>query len=478
MSMTNSPGLINQSTSPEEIEQEFLQIKQALLENHSLLENMLSKRMKSPRPWKFVGNDVPIGQSSETIDLVFEHPDNDDKRFVLIALSIPHLQKGKKFSLDSKSKLFQKEKNLGMSRVKKAILMIRKENTPFSPPGNKLHCPIIELKLSDLFHRKPSETSAPASVPVAKVLPENLLEMLKQSIVQECLATLNKRRNKYVRKGLWKWVEREITDPNIHFFLVVLSSIYQGKTSEVLSRKFKSVEDYSKSPDQVLDAVFSNESVLADEIIKNEERHKKALKKFLECFSQTPPFEYLRSLFLKEFRTTRDSTKSRLIVFNTLRELLGRCGFQGEKETQYPLEILDELGIFQGLIAGNYAELRVENAAKKLRHMIPQISWTSDEVYKLRDELSHRLKLPSSEFNLNAFLPQTFFKISPQETKINPSAISLPPLPNPNLVERGSLAAKPSEPQNQPLNLANPEKNQNKLALSSPHTGEKNPASK
>jgi hypothetical protein len=35
-------------------------------------------------------------------------------------------------------------------------------------------------------------------------------------------------------------------------------------------------------------------------------------------------------------------------VYKTLQQLLERCGFEGEREVFYPLEILDELKIYQG----------------------------------------------------------------------------------------------------------------------------------
>lgn len=239
---------------------------------------------------------------------------------------------------------------------------------------------------------------------------QDLLFALKEAIVHECLSTMHKRCNKYVRKGLWRWIEREIMDPNVHFYLIILSSIYQGKTGEILSRRFKSVEDYSNKPEDVVQAIFSRENNLADEIKRDSERHRRALTKFLVCFSQTPPFEYLKSVFLKDFRSFNDGLKARMSVYSTLEQLLERCGFEGEKETRYPLEILDELKIFQGIMTGNYACLRTDNAAKKLKHLVPQVEWSNEDIYSLRNQLAKALNLPAQEFNLNAFLPQAFFQ--------------------------------------------------------------------
>ncbi|HNV72792.1 MAG TPA: hypothetical protein PKO06_24000, partial [Candidatus Ozemobacteraceae bacterium] len=296
-------------------------------------------------------------------------------------------------------------------------------------------------------------------------LSPQVLDDLKNTIVQECLTTLHKRRNKYIRKGLWKWIEREIVDPNTHFFLVILSCIYQGEVGEVLSRRFKSCEDYSKNPEVIADTIFSRDAGVASEIVKNSDRHRRALKKFLECFAATPPFDYLRSLFLKEFRTNHDSIKSRTAVFDTLKELMQRCGFEGEKEVQYPLEILDELGIFQGFIMGNFTELRVDNAGKKLRQLVPGMEWTPVEIYRLRDQLATRLDLPPSEFNLNAFLPQKFISSrkdvssllqpqprSPRERQAQPPRQHpVPPAPPvPPQSSDGSLNAPMSEPARPP----------------------------
>jgi len=394
--------------STEDIEREFLTIKAAIQNKPEVVESLLKQRFNSPKPWKFFKADLVLVESGEIIDLVFEHSDPQDRRFILVDLSIPYLQKGQKFTLEAKAKQFQKEHGIAMSRVKKAVLLVRKMNETISVSSSRLHCPLIEVELNQFIEFPPTPDDPPKTEKPPAGFSEELLEALKGAIVQDCLATMHKRRNKYIRKGLWRWIEREIMDPNVHFFLVILSCIYQGKTSEVLSRRFKTIDDYGKNGESVIDGIFSEETGLAPEILKNAERHRRALRKFMECFGQTPPFDYLRTLFLREFRTSKDSIKARTATFDVLKELLARCGFLGEKEIQYPLEILDELGIFQGLIMGNYSQLRIENATKKLKHLVPNKDWTSEEVYKLRNELARLLNLPADEFNLNAFLPQAF----------------------------------------------------------------------
>ncbi|MBF0410673.1 MAG: hypothetical protein HQM10_25235 [Candidatus Riflebacteria bacterium] len=384
---------------------EFNQIKKSLAEKKDLLEAIVRERFSSPKPWRYLSSDYALNGTTETIDLVFEHPAQDDPRYVLLHLSVPFLQIGQKFSLENKARQFQKQNKISPSRIKKAILLIKRHGEVIATSETRLHCPILELETSKLLYI-PQPNKSPVLPP--KRFSESILNELKEAILKECLTTIAKRKNKYLRKGVWRWIEREITDPNVHFFLIILSCIYQGNSSEVLSRKYKTADDYSENPEKVIDSLFSSEVSLAEEIIQNSERHKKALVRFLCCFQQTPPFDYLKSLFLKEYRTTRDGSKARTAVFLTLKELLARCGFSGEKEVQYPLEILDELGIFQGFIMGNYSELRVDNAIKKLKHLIPDISWTPQDVYKLRDELAKMLNLPPNEFNLNAFLPQTF----------------------------------------------------------------------
>ncbi|MBP7634604.1 hypothetical protein KBA41_10550 [Candidatus Ozemobacteraceae bacterium] len=396
--------------SAEDLEREYLTIKQALLQNIAVIEERLQKTFTSPKPWKFQRADHVLAESTEVIDLVFEHSAADDKRFVVVDICVPYLARGQKYTLDTKAKQFQKEQGVAATRVKKALLMLKRSGETLTPPSTKLSSRIIELDISVLTGEEPAPVQPPPEKPAVPVFTPELLEALKRTIVHECLGTIYKRRNKYIRKGLWRWIEREIMDPNVHFFLIILSSIYQGKTSEILSRQFKTVEEYSGGAEKVIEALFSNENGLAPEILKNAERHKQGLRRFLACFEQTPPFEYLRTLFLKEFRTSRDSNKARTAVFDTLRELLSRCGFEGEKEVQYPLEILDELSIFPGFIMGNYAQLRVENASKKLQKLVPEHTWNAEEIYKLRDELARVLGLPPAEFNLNAFLPQAFLR--------------------------------------------------------------------
>ncbi|HOY67086.1 MAG TPA: hypothetical protein PLP29_09365 [Candidatus Ozemobacteraceae bacterium] len=431
--------------SPEDLEREFQTIRQALLQNMDTIVEAIQRKFSSPKPWKFLKAGHALPETGDVIDLVFEHSAPEDKRFVIVDICVPYLGRGQKYTLDVKGRQFQKEQEVAVTRIKKALLMMKRPGETLAPPPAKLSSKIIELTIPTLAApaaapaapASPSKPAAPAAQPpveqkkpAAPAFTPELLEALKRTIVHECLGTMYKRRNKYIRKGLWRWIEREIMDPNVHFFLIILSSIYQGKTSDVLSRQFKNIEEYTNGAEKVIEALFSNETGLAPEILKSSERHKQGLRKFLACFYQTPPFEYLRTLFLKEFRTTRDSNRARIAVFDTLKELLTRCGFEGEKEVQYPLEILDELSIFPGFIMGNYAQLRVENAAKKLQKLVPEHSWSSAEIYRLRDELARTLGLPPEEFNLNAFLPQAFLRDNVPAPTAQPQGAAAPgPMP-------------------------------------------------
>ncbi len=400
---------------------DFSRIIDGLKAHEKIIADALKSRV-NPGDWKIWQTRYALDEENGSVDLIFVANEGKKPTYTLIDLSIPHLGHGQKYALPAKAKAFQKMQNIPATRIKKAIVLIRKGTETISASSSRIRCPIIEVQLERIMPREPrpaperSEAPAnkqaiPASEKGAKPVQgvsQELLFALKEAIVHECLSTMHKRKNKYIRKGLWRWIEREIMDPNVHFYLIILSTIYQGKAGEVLSRRFKTVESYTSQAEEVISAIFSKETNLADEIKKASERHKKALRKFLACFSQTPPFEYLRSLFLKEFRSSQDGLKSRLAVFTTLNQLLERCGFEGEKETQYPLEILDELGIFQGIMAGNYEKLRIDNAQKKLKHLVPQADWSEEEIYLLRNQLSRALNLPAQEFNLNAFLPQAF----------------------------------------------------------------------
>lgn len=418
-------------------EKELLRIKEGLnYASGKIIENL--RQRVGTGDWKLFAMDLSLDNGKESIDMVFSAPDGKKEKFIIIDLSIPHLGIGQKYALPGKAKLLQSEREVTAARIKKAIILIRKGTESVSTQATKIRCPIIEIQLESIV--KPERAPAPAresqttskpqaeksvqnstarasnqpekdrsvsSTGISGVSPE-LLTALKEAIVHECLSTMHKRCNKYIRKGIWRWIEREIMDPNVHFYLIILSSIYQGKTGEILSRRFRTAESYSSSPEEVINALFSKENNLADEIKKNAERHKKALNKFLACFSQTLPFEYLKSIFLKDFRSHADGLKARMTVYSTLMQLLERCGFEGEKETQYPLEILDELKVFQGIMTGNYAVLRTDNASKKLKHLVPQVEWTNEDIYQLRNQLAKALNLPAQEFNLNAFLPQAF----------------------------------------------------------------------
>ncbi|MGI6446611.1 MAG: hypothetical protein ACOX2I_13075 [Candidatus Ozemobacteraceae bacterium] len=417
------------------IEREFSLIKEGLKLNKGRIAEFLKQRV-GPGDWSLSEEEF-----SEPSDLLFATEDNKKRQYVLIDISVPHLGIGQKYLLPAKGKVFQKEKNVPASRIKKAIILIRRGIDGVKTLPARIRCPIIEVQLENIVARKTSNKEqdtenknvhrsdhrndrnatakktvsdagnepAPKAPEVVPVTSE-MLSALKEAMVYDCISTAYKRTNKYVCRGLWKWIEREIIDSNVHFFFIILSAIYQGKTGEILGRKFNTFESMTEHSDDVINAIFSKENPLVDDIKKDSERHKKAISKFMICFAQTPPFEYLKSLFLKEFRSSGDSLKARMSVYTTLQQLLERCGFEGEREVFYPLEILDELKIYQGIMVGDYSKLRIDNASKKLKHLIPQVNWTADDIYKLRDDLAKALSVPSAEFNLNAYLPQAFYQ--------------------------------------------------------------------
>lgn len=452
-------------------EKEFARIKEGIKEHQAKIAENLRQRVGSG-DWKLAEVDCQLDGGKEKLDLVFSAPDGKKEKYIIIDISVPHLGVGQKYGLPGKAKLFQKEREVSALRIKKAIFLIRKGTESISTQPGRIRCPIIEIQLESIVKPEPPVEKRPAAagqseraerssdssrnrrepakegrnqpagtpheIPaISEQKPgtgiagvsQDLLFALKEAIVHECLSTMHKRCNKYIRKGLWRWIEREIMDPNVHFYLIILSSIYQGKTGEILSRRFKNVEDYSAKPEEVISAIFSRDNNLADEIKKDSERHRRALTKFLVCFSQTPPFEYLKSVFLKDFRSFNDGLRARMSVYSTLEQLLERCGFEGEKETKYPLEILDELKIFQGIMTGNYATLRTDNAAKKLKHLVPQVEWSNEDIYSLRNQLAKALNLPAQEFNLNAFLPQAFFQDARVMAETRKEAIRLPSQP-------------------------------------------------
>ncbi|NLM16731.1 MAG: hypothetical protein GX221_03310 [Candidatus Riflebacteria bacterium] len=454
MTKTEKNKTQTDSKVSEEIQKEFSIIKKALKDNSKIIINRLKKQV-SELDWEFFRMDSKLPESAP-VDLLFRAPNGRKHDYVIVDVAVPHLSIGQKYLLPQKGREFQAAHKVAANRIKKAIILIRKGTENISAYSKRVRCPIFEISYESIVkpqkdhlkkepqpqnNQRENKESSPSpnergkkerfnknqnrqekqhQQPTKKYVPldQPLLEALKLAVSSESLATIYKRRNKYVCKGLWRWIEREISDDNVHFFLIILSSIYQSKTGDILSRRFKTLTDYTENPEQISEAIFSKENNLVDEIKKSSERHKKALVKFLRSFSQTGPSDYLKSLFLKDFRTNADGTKARMSVYSTLKQFLERCGYEGEKETEYPLEILDETKLFQSYMAGDYTKLRIENASKKLSHLVPQVEWTEQNIYHLRQYLAKSLKQPTNEFNLNAFLPQTFVQ---QDTKLQES---------------------------------------------------------
>ena len=420
-------------------EREFSLIKEGLKLNKARIAEFLKQRV-GQGDWKLTETDVPVNceGEQETIDMVYscETGKNGKVSYILVDISVPHLGIGQQYTLPTKGKAFQTERDVPSNRLKKAIILIRRGIDGVKALPARIRCPIIDVQLENIVakrsetksqnkqenkqtseqNERKNENASKENVAVKEkeanyeALTSDMLFALKEAVVHDYISTSYKRSNKYVCRGLWKWVEKEIMDPNVHFFFIILSSIYQGKTGDILSKKFRTLDALMENPEDVYNTIFSKENPLVDDIKRDTERHKKAIMKLLLCFSQTSPFEYLKSMFLKEFRTNADSIKARMSVYNTLQQLLERCGFEGEREIAYPLEILDELKIFREILTGDYSKLRIDNAYKKLKHLIPQIEWNSDDIYKLRRELAKSFSIPENEFNLNAYLPQAFYQ--------------------------------------------------------------------
>lgn len=425
------------------VEREFSQIKEGLKLNKARIIEFLKQRVGQD-DWELLEMDSPLGSvdgEDIKVDLLFGTKGTKKKpQYIMVDVSVPHLGIGQKYMLPTKGKAFQEERKVPAGRIKKAIILIRKGIDGVQALPARIRCPIIEVQLDKIVARRAEASKAEAKQehgpkqqssggrgqaardnsqkhqkneakkPEPVVFTNEMLSALREAMVYDYISTAHKRNQKYVVRGLWRWIDKEILDPNMHFFFGILSAIYQGRTGDILSQRFKSLEEMVENPENVVKAIFSRENPLFDDLKKDEERHTKAISKFMLCFAQTPPYEYLKSIFLKEFRTTGDGLKSRMNVYTTLQQLMERCGFVGEKEIFYPLEILDELKMFQGIMAGNYSKLRVDNASKKLKHLVPHVTWTADEIYRLRDGLARLLGVPAAEFNLNSYLPQAFHK--------------------------------------------------------------------
>ncbi len=389
-------------------EQEYQAIRQALRNRCTVIEQLVLRRFHGLHPWRCTGQEVAVADQ-QAIDLVFEQEAPGGGKIVLVDLTIPHLGKGQKFTLEHKANLFMQQRGINPGRVKKALLLVKRQGDPIRISESRLRCPIISVTVPELL-----SGLAAAVEPIQQAargpqaITNQVIDLLLDALVRDSLATMRKRWNKYVRKGLWRWIEREISDPNQHFFLILLSCIYQGNTGDLLSQKFRAVEDYTRDPAKVVDVLFSPENNLSSQLVNDRERHQRAVVKFLGCFEQTGPFEYLRGIFFKEFRTGAEGLVARRHVYEAMKVLMRRCGFDGEKEILYPLEILVELGIFQNFLTGDFTELRVENATKKLMNLVPNFTWTPEQIYKLRDQLARTLGFEPIDFNLNAYLPQAF----------------------------------------------------------------------
>ncbi|MFC1743085.1 hypothetical protein ACFL35_03750 [Candidatus Riflebacteria bacterium] len=231
---------------------------------------------------------------------------------------------------------------------------------------------------------------------------DSLIVLVKDNV----LPILVKRKDRYLRKGLWTWIDKGAHEEDYHFFLAIFNCIYQEKAVDKLLSKFTTINQIFEGVEEVVELLLEAEENLPKWVVQDIDAHSRKITKLISCFAKMRPITFIKETFEREMLRSSDSYQARISVFHMLSNLLTKCGYSGERENQHVLEILYEIGICRGYIEIDYAQNRTINALTKLKLHFPDIEWNAEKIEPLRGKIAKKLGLEVKDFNLSLFIPK------------------------------------------------------------------------
>ena len=142
-------------------EREFSKIKEGIKHNQAKIAEFLNQRV-GPGDWELTETNVPLEEDGGVVDMIFSCSDGKKEKYILVAVSVPHLSIGQKYLLPTQAKIFQKMRDVAATRIKKAIILVRKGTETISLQSLKVRCPIIEIQLENIIKQSKPERPARA----------------------------------------------------------------------------------------------------------------------------------------------------------------------------------------------------------------------------------------------------------------------------------------------------------------------------
>lgn len=243
-------------------------------------------------------------------------------------------------------------------------------------------------------------------LPKKTIVPEKIIDQVAKIIEDSCIEILRQERRYYIEENLWNWIDLGVEDEDLLFFFAIFDGIFHGSTGNRLAKYMSrwSFKHLLKFKDQVDQFIFEKGIKLRSGAYRYKSKYQKAIPKFIEFFSQERPSELIKRIFRKNYSKTQDSVEARRGVYNSLISVLKHCGFSGEHEVRYPIDVLYETMLFHGYIEPSEKQAKSTRIDKALRHIGPKLTWNQEKIDYLHQKVAEKLGIDTRKVNYGLWL--------------------------------------------------------------------------
>lgn len=378
-------------------------VREALARNPRLIEREIQKKQRKTVRLILVKQEYYIGRPKKSyIDIVFKDSNKEPTYYLVeIKYKVDPLEASKivkyavKFSMKEKTDRIIKIIAVDVSKIPSI-----KDKEKIERELNCLLVPYKPVYIMDILEGKKKPRIPIIRIPKKPVIPENILNKVENVVKENALKVIQSEYDWYKKKLLWKWIDEGIEDRNLLFFYSIFDGIYHGNTGVRLSKHIRSFEDLIKFKDVIYNFIFEPGIKLLTGVRKYKDKHRIAIIKLINYFSETPPVDYVRNTFRRELANTDDTLLARRRVYDHFVEILKDCGFSGDHETRYPVDVLFETQIFSGYLDASEKQGKSGNIDFALKKISPEFKWNQKAKDFLHRTVADRLGVDTRTVNL------------------------------------------------------------------------------
>jgi len=376
-------------------------VREALAKDPRLIEKGLQTKYKKNIKLKLLKQEYYVGKGF--IDIVFKDSLIEPTYYLVeIKYKVDPLEASK---IGKYAVRFSNKEN-----TDKIVKIIAVDTSKISAVIDKdiierqLNCVLIYYELNYIIKILADKKPPPPPPPKQPApIPEEIVKKVKKIVKNSALTVIQSEYEWYIRGLLWKWIDEGIEDRNILFFYSIFEGIYHGKTGVRLSKRIRSYEDLKKFRNNIYDFIFEPGVKLITGVRRYKQKHKESIPKLIDYFSEEqklPPEDYIKHNFKIELAKTGNSLLARKKVYNNLVQILKDCGYSGEHETRYPIDVLFETQIFSGYLDPSDRQGKSKHIDISLKKLGPKFKWNQRTIDSLHQIVAGRLGINTRTVNL------------------------------------------------------------------------------